>query len=164
MNDSFETMKKTKIALTLATLLAVAGMAVTAYLIYQHYKIPGESFCNISDFISCDVVNKSIYSEFLGIPVSILGFLTYLLLTACLVSLVRNWSIEKLHRTVTRARMTLLLIVISGIGLLFSLYLSYIEFFVLRALCIFCLTQQILILLIFLTLGYVWFHDRKSSL
>lgn len=128
--------------------LSLTGMIVTAYLVYQHYKDPGGAFCNVNDYVSCDIVNKSIYSEIFGIPVAVLGFLAYGLLFVL---------------SVTR-RLVGFATLFSGAGLLFSLYLTYIEFFVLQALCILCITQQILILFIFLIYLYIWFAQRKSFL
>lgn len=128
------TFQKTK---NLLRVLAFAGMLVTAYLIYQHYKPSADAFCNISNYISCDIVNKSIYAEILGIPVSILGFAAYSTLFA--------GTFLKETKNIWMA-----LTIFSGIGLLFSLYLTYVELFLLNAICIFCITQQIIILFIFL--------------
>ena len=134
----------------LLKLLSFLGMLVTAYLIYQHYKESADSFCNINNYISCDIVNKSIYAEIFGIPVSILGFLSYTLIFAGTFFLNRKFVIASLA-------------LFAGFGLGFSLYLTGIEFFALRAICIFCIAQQILIFFIFIMLFSLWSHERKSS-
>lgn len=149
--------------------LALAGMLVTAYLIYQHFSDPGESFCNVSDFVSCDVVNKSIYSEVFGIPVSVLGFLAYAFFFILSFQKFTPGSNEVAANQSGRPKGATPLILKIGIlaslgGVLFSLYLTYVEFFVLYAVCIFCITQQILIFLIFLTFLVLWLKHRKSSL
>lgn len=126
------------------------GMLVTAYLIYQHYKPSSDSFCNINNFISCDIVNKSIYAEIFGVPVSILGFLAY-----AVIFLAADFLDKK--------KVLTSLTLFSGLGLTFSLYLTGIELFALRAICIFCVLQQIIILTIFITLFSLWSHERKSS-
>lgn len=136
--------------------LSFAGMLVTGYLIYQHYKDAGGSFCNIDDFVNCDIVNKSMYAEIFGIPVSVLGFVAYGIFF--LVSLFFHHFEKKIHAGPLLAGLTLF----SGMGLLFSLYLTYIEFFVLRAVCIFCLTQQIIIFIIFLLFLSLWRIAQKS--
>ena len=43
--------------------LAAAGIFVTIYLIFQHYRTVGGSFCNVNDYVNCDIVNKSKYAE-----------------------------------------------------------------------------------------------------
>ncbi|MBI2048915.1 MAG: Vitamin K epoxide reductase, partial [Parcubacteria group bacterium] len=54
-------------------ILALLGMAIMGYLISIHYAPAEEAFCNLGEGLSCDVVNKSIYAEVFGIPVSVLG-------------------------------------------------------------------------------------------
>lgn len=136
--------------------LSFAGMLVTGYLIYQHYKDAGGSFCDINDFVNCDIVNKSTYAEIFGIPVSVLGFLAY---GVFFFATLFFHSLEKrMHTGPLLAGLTLF----SGIGLLFSLYLTYIEFFVLHAVCIFCLTQQIIIFIIFSLFFSLWRVSQKS--
>lgn len=131
--------------------LAFAGMLVTAYLTYQHYADPGGAFCNVNQYVSCDIVNQSVYAEIFGIPVAILGFLAYTTILVMAISAWKGWHPQPIIRFGT---------FFTGLGLLFSLYLTYIEFFVLRALCIFCLTQQILIIIIFIIFFMSW---RKLS-
>lgn len=138
--------------LSALTLLSLAGILVTAYLVYQHYKDPGGSFCNVNDYVSCDIVNKSVYSEFLGIPVAILGLIGYIVLFAGTLAMRKG----KLSFGFVRHGTFL-----AGAGALFSLYLTFIEIFILRAVCIFCLTQQILIVLIFITLLTLWIKELK---
>lgn len=139
-----------------SAVLGFLGMAVTTYLIYQHYKTPGSSFCNVSDFVSCDVVNKSLYSELFGIPVSMLGFATYAFLFAVSLLLARG--------VLAPQRFIPVLFSVSGFGLLFSLYLTYVEFFILWAVCIFCITQQILIAVLFINSSLIWRKLKHSYL
>lgn len=150
-------------ALKIVTGLSFLGMFVAAYLVYQHFKIPGSSFCNVSDYVSCDVVNKSRYSEIFGIPVSILGFLAYVLIFFTSFGLVKGWKFEKISSIFSAKNVFHFLTLFSILSLAFSLYLTYVEFFVLYALCIFCLTQQTIILIISIILITVWSKNRKSS-
>lgn len=149
-------------ALKIVTALSFLGMFVAAYLIYQHFKIPGSSFCNVSDYVSCDVVNKSRYSEIFGIPVSILGFLAYALMFLMGLGLLKGWNFEKISRMFSVKNIFNFLVFFSILSLLFTLYLTYVEFFVLYAICIFCLTQQGIILLISIILFILWLKSRKS--
>lgn len=136
----------------LLQIFSFLGILITGYLIYQHYKPAGDSFCNVSQFINCDIVNKSEYSELFGIPVSILGFLTYA------GFFIATFFRKNFENTTILAAITLIL----GIGVAFSGWLTYVEFFKLYAICIFCLAQQILILLLFAITFSLWHKKRKS--
>jgi uncharacterized membrane protein len=123
--------------------LNVLAIAVTTYLTYLHFKPSASTICKINEYFDCDIVNKSIYSELFGIPVSILGLLTYVLLFIVGWGLLKNkWKSKKTQRQLYWGIFGL-----TAFGTLFSGYLTYIELFVLQAVCIFCLSQQIIILI-----------------
>lgn len=136
-------------------ILASVGMLITAYLIYQHYKPVNGSFCNLSDFVNCDVVNKSEYSEIFDIPVAVFGFLAYTTLFVVPLGILKKWF---------RPTRELLLggVIFSLFSLFFSLYLTAIELFVLRTICLLCVTQQILIFIITLLLIQLWFKQNSE--
>lgn len=130
--------------------LAVLAMGVTAYLTYLHYEPTAAEFCNFNTQFNCDIVNKSQWSYIaigsLEIPVAIMGFLYYLgVLIAC-VGLIKKWRFTAVHKIFTTHKVLWLLRWITYFGVLFALYLTYIETFVLHTYCIFCLIQQFLIL------------------
>jgi len=134
--------------------LSLIGVGLTVYLTYQHFKVDESAFCNFNDYLNCDIVNKSEYSEFAGIPVSIMGMVAYVVFFIYSIGLLKSarWA----------QRSTGLMTVFGGVSLLISLVLTYIEFFVLYAVCIFCLSQQFVILFIFLLLLSLWRAHRLS--
>ena len=72
--------------------LSYIFIIISSYLLYLHYST-SESFCDISPALSCDIVNKSIYSEFppgSGIPVSFIGILTFILVLIILNNIKSN--------------------------------------------------------------------------
>ncbi len=133
--------------------LNLVAVLATIYLTYAHFKPSASEVCNFSEQWNCEIVNQSIYSEIFGIPVSILGFITYSLLTA--------FAIRGLKQNQTRLLPWVLLCVIGGVG--FSLYLTGIETFVLKTYCIFCVVQQIIILLDLGIFSSLYLHHRKKS-
>ncbi len=139
----------------LLTVSCLAGLAmlICAYLIYLHFEPDSNSFCNISAGFNCDIVNKSAWSYLnlggLKIPVAVMGFLTYLILFLGSFSLFMDWKLEKVLPFLKSKMVVFLMILLSAVGIGFSLYLSYIEAFVLYNFCIFCLTQQVIIIIIF---------------
>ncbi len=141
------TFKKSIVALIALNFLA---LPVTAELLYLHYKPGASDFCVLSDRFNCDIVNQSIYSEFLGIPVAILGLLAYSLLLVI--------SILALRRDIRK--FLPLIFAFSSVCLAFALYLTGIELFVLKTFCIFCLAQQVIILVETLIWGRLFFKTR----
>lgn len=113
--------------------LGLAGAGDAAYGLWQHYAPAGSSICNISDVVSCDLVNQSAYSAIAGFPVAMVGSLGFLALSGLALLAVRN---QKARPYLLAAALT---------GLAFQLYLSWIEFGVLRAVCPICVVSQILI-------------------
>jgi uncharacterized membrane protein len=114
-------------------LLALAGAAVSSVSLYHHYDTSPSSFCDFGANFNCDMVNRSIYSVVLGIPVALIGILGYGVLLV----------LATLYRA--KAEVSLMLLVASLAGLGFALYLTYVEAFVLAVWCILCLSSLALI-------------------
>lgn len=117
-----------------------------AYLAYLKLSAAESSFCDISTTVSCSSVNQSIYSAFLGIPVSILGFLYFAAVGGMVLT---GFGGAALYPVV---------LLISIASLIFSLYLSYAELFVLKTICVFCESSKVLMLLIG---GLAFWKSRK---
>ncbi len=117
--------------------LTLLGIFVAGYLSWSHFS--GEPvYCGGSS--SCELVNNSRFAFIGRLPVSLIGLTGYLFILA--LSLIppkeeRQWP---------------LLLIFGGslIGVLLQWYLFYIELFVLRAICYWCVTSQTIITLIFL--------------
>ena len=62
--------------------VALAGVAVSSVSLYHHFSKSKSSFCDINASFNCDLVNRSIYSTVLGVPVALIGILDYLLILA----------------------------------------------------------------------------------
>ncbi|MFA4814592.1 MAG: vitamin K epoxide reductase family protein [Candidatus Gracilibacteria bacterium] len=115
----------------------VAAALVSAYLIVMHFKPELSDICYLSAKWDCDIVNKSIYSEIFGIPVAILGFLAY---SAFLAFALRGLKTDQ-------KKLLPAFLAVLTCALAFAFYLTGIETFVLKTYCLFCVVQQILILL-----------------
>ena len=112
---------------------ALGGVAVSSVSLYHHFSKSKTSFCDINQTFNCDLVNRSAYSDFLGVPVALIGILGYLLIL----------GLATVYRE--KAETPVMLLVVSAAGLGFALYLTYIEAHVLGAWCILCLTSLTLI-------------------
>jgi uncharacterized membrane protein len=109
--------------------LAVAGVAVSAVSLERHYAKSASAFCDVGEKFNCDIVNRSEYSRVMGIPVAGIGIAGYGFLLA-LVTVYR-----------LRAETPLRLLVAALAGLGFTLYLTYVEGYVLETWCILCLSS-----------------------
>lgn len=117
-------------------LVAVLGIATSAYLAYHHYF--GSRFCNINEFISCDKVSSSEYSVILGMPLAVLGILYFL--SVLIMSVISRRYVKIL----------LYVFYLTLPILVYSIFLTFIEFYVINALCIFCEFTKVLMIAIML--------------
>jgi vitamin-K-epoxide reductase (warfarin-sensitive) len=136
-----------RILLTIS-LLAAAGMAVSSLSLYHHYGTSTSSYCDFGASFNCDMVNRSIYSVVLGVPVALIGVLGYAAL----------FMFSTLYRR--RAQTPALLLLGSSAGLGFTLYLAYVENFILAVWCVLCLSSLGLILATAVLSGWLMKHSR----
>jgi vitamin-K-epoxide reductase (warfarin-sensitive) len=127
---------KARRILLLISLLALAGIAVSSISLYHHYGTSKSSYCDFGASFNCDMVNRSIYSVVLGVPVALIGMLGYASLL----------MFSTLYRTKAETPVMLLLGALTGLS--FALYLTYVEKFVLAVWCILCLSSLSVIFLI----------------
>lgn len=132
---------------------AVVGMALSAYSLLHHESFVSGALCTFNATFNCDIVNRGPYSEIGGVPVALMGLLGYgfMLVAACL----------RMRRPTDKTLLDFLVLVSAG-ALAFSLYLTGIEAFVLRAWCIVCITSQLSILTIFVSSCVLRFRRVKS--
>jgi uncharacterized membrane protein len=123
-----------------AALLSLAGLFISAYLyLYKIGKI-GSLACGTG---GCETVQWSPWSRVGGIEVSLIGLLGYAFLLA--VSLLSLQPALGSRRTPS-----LLLAGLSGIAVLFTGYLTYLELFVIHAICRWCVASAVIIFALFL--------------
>lgn len=123
--------------------LALLGIAVSIYMTI--YKLTdNNSMCLGSG--DCSTVNASKYSEFYGIPVGLIGVAGY-------VGVFLMLYFEKKYK-ITRDNGNLPFFAASLLGFAFTLYLVFIEIWVLDAICPFCLVSQITMTILFFIAVY----------
>lgn len=120
-------------------LLALLGVLVATYLALYKAGAIGELACSVG---SCETVQMSRWATFLGLPVAAWGVVFYVvLLGVSLAGLQRPWAES---RTVSLA-----LVALTGWGVLFSAWLTYLELFVIRAICQWCVVSAVLVSITF---------------
>jgi uncharacterized membrane protein len=113
--------------------LALVGFFLALYLWLHALGVGGALKCGTGD---CEVVQTSRWAVFLGQPVALYGVVGYVLIL--LVALAGPPHADAL------------LVVLASVGLLFTGYLTYIELFVLHAICRWCVGSAIIITLIWI--------------
>jgi len=127
-----------------AALLSLAGFFVSLYLyLYKNGRI-GTLACGTG---GCETVQTSPFSRFLGLEVALYGVVGYLVLLVL--------SMDTLRRPAAAISSRLLLI-LSGAGLAFTIYLTYLELFVIKAICRWCVGSAVIITLIFIVALLDW--------
>jgi uncharacterized membrane protein len=113
---------------TVAIVIALAGVAVAGYLTWIHY---GEidPVC-VGGGGGCERVQASEYSELAGIPVALLGLVAYAAIFALLL--------------VPRMRGVLAAAGVALVAFAFSAYLTYLELFVIDAICQWCVASAVI--------------------
>lgn len=123
-------------ALLIIKVCAVIGLADTIYLIY--HKIRGTDVaCPFFPAEWCYKVQHAPQSKTFGIPNPLLGFLMYLILLV-VVLWQPDWASTALK-------------IIIWIGAAFSLYFTYVQAFILRAFCTWCVISVLNFMVLFLT-------------
>ena len=141
---------KSKSSQIILIILSIAGIAIMGYLVSLHYSGDSDSFCNLGEGLSCDIVNKSLYAKAFGIPFSIFGILYFIGIFLV--------SIFKFNEAWLKASAFFSIVFLGP-----SLYLSGIEFFVLENICIFCELSKILMLAI-ITVAIIALKPEKLKL
>lgn len=128
-----------KVPWTMAV-LATLGILVSSYLTYVHWSSSAALCVGVGD---CEVVNQSIYSEISGVPIALLGLAMYVVILGGSI-----WLVTSPIEAPSRLLATLGVFGISLMGFLYSAYLTYVELFVLRAVCPWCVFSAALVSLI----------------
>ena len=123
----------------LAALVALAGLFVALYLTLFKLGYIGNLVCAVG---SCEVVQTSKWATFLGYPVAAWGVTYYVgVLAVALAGLSPS--------LVDSRRVSQLLVLMTATGVLFSLWLTYLELFVIAAICMWCVVSAVLAAILF---------------
>jgi uncharacterized membrane protein len=111
-----------------AALVALAGIAVAGYLSWAHYA-DSAVVCVAGG--GCETVQESEYAEIAGVSVAVLGLVAYAVILALIA-----WDAPS-------ARLSAAAIAL--VGLLFSAYLLALQMFVIDAICVWCVANDVVI-------------------
>lgn len=122
-------------------LLSLVGVFIAAYMLFVKLGWIGTLICGEGG--SCDTVQASSWAVFLGVPVPAWGVIGYgLILAVALAGIQPRWIGDR--------RLGLVLVALTGTAFAFSMYLTALEAFVIRAWCRWCVVSAALATAIFL--------------
>jgi uncharacterized membrane protein len=119
--------------------VSVIGIAISIYMTV--FKLTNNNAMCLGNG-GCSTVNASRYSEIYGIPVAVLGLAGYFAIVAALF-------LESRLKFFAQNG-NLLAFGMSLTGVLFTVYLTYLEIYVIKAICPFCVASAIAISLVFI--------------
>ena len=117
-------------------ILSLIGLGVAGYLAYVETQMV-EAVCGpIGD---CNAVQSSSYAQLFGLPIGVIGVVGYL-------AILGAWVWGRSGSATGRA----LLLGMAMVGVIFSIYLTYLELFIVEAVCLWCLSSAVIVTLIML--------------
>jgi uncharacterized membrane protein len=136
-----------------AAVFSLLGIFVATYLYLYKIGRIGDLACGTG---GCETVQQSPYAVFLGVEVALLGVIGYAgLLAVALIGLRPGLR--------DSPGPGLLLAVLSGVGVLFTAYLTYLELFVIHAICRWCVGSAVIITIVFVFSLADWRALRRSA-
>lgn len=112
--------------------LSLFGILLAVYLLWQQVYTPAFKPCSINDVVNCDAVISGPVSKTFGVSTPLIGLIGYI--SIFIGSLIKNKKI---------------VVSMATFGLLFCLYIAYVEFFMLRVICPVCILCQITMISVF---------------
>jgi uncharacterized membrane protein len=109
--------------------LGVLGLALSIYLTIEHYTSNTSLACPATSTVNCQRVTTSAESVVLGIPVAVLGLVFFVAMIG--LCLPQVWSMPD-------PRLWRIRLAVAGVGLLFAVYLIFVEIFIVNAICLWC--------------------------
>ena len=120
--------------------LSVAGLFVAGYLAYVEVAHVTAVCGPVGD---CNTVQQSDYARLFGIPIGVLGLAGYLMILLA-------WAVYRYGKGKWANYAALAMLVMTTGGVLFSIYLTFLEPFVIGATCAWCITSAVIMTLLFL--------------
>lgn len=162
-----------RILLVILLFLALAGVADAGYLLIQTVS-GGVVICpsvSIGRFNlnQCNIVLATSYAKFWGLPTALYGLVVYLAFVVLILYELNkrvyyeSYSIQNKQNTQNKLAAIKTLSILSSAGVLISAYFVYLQFFIIEAICFYCLLSASIMTLIFIGSAAYNFYNLKYS-
>ena len=116
---------------SISLLLALLGLFDSLYLLYEYTSPSRPMLCFTG---GCDAVRASAFSHLWGVPMPVFGVAGYLVITLLIIG-------ESLTPAPLALEVRYALAGATGFGFLYSIFLEYLQGFVIHAFCTWCVTS-----------------------
>ncbi len=140
-----------KIGYYLIIIFGIAGIFDAGFLTYEHFQGIVPPCTANAWFADCGKVLNSSYSVVLGIPLALIGFFYYFILTALTVAVL--FGRKKLF--------AFGILIFTSAGLLGSIYFVYLQLVVIQAVCFYCMVSALNSLILFLLAQNIFSAEQK---
>lgn len=137
----------------LIPLLCAVGLGVSGYLAYVETRQVLAVCGPVGD---CNAVQSSTYAVLLGVPIAVWGLLSY-------VTLLGLWTLQFVAWARVRRWGGRAMLALATFATAFSVYLTALELFVIRAVCAWCLTSAVVSVAILLVVITAVTNRRRTS-
>lgn len=120
--------------------LALIGVLMSLYLTLHKFGYIGTLACGTG---SCDTVQTSPWAVFMGVPVPVMGVVGYSVLLVLAIIGLQPAQAEN-------RKLGLLIFLLADIAVAFTIYLTYLEAFVINAWCRWCIGSALIVTLIWI--------------
>lgn len=137
----------------LAALVALFGFFVSVYLVLYKAGMIGTLACGTG---GCETVQLSRWASFLGLPVAAWGAAFYAAVFALAFAGIQDrWAGSR--------RLSLALLLLTGWGVVFSAWLTYLELWVIHAICRWCVVSAVLAVVLFAIAVIDWRRSEPAG-
>ena len=136
----------------LTALVALVGFFVALYLWLYKAGVIGTLACGAG---SCETVQLSRWATLLQLPVAAWGVAFYAVVFGVAFALVQErWADSR--------KLSLTLLLLTSWGVVFSLWLTYLELFVIHAICRWCVVSAVIACVLWLLALLDWRRSRPT--
>ncbi|MEP6491436.1 MAG: vitamin K epoxide reductase family protein [bacterium] len=132
-------------------LISLLGLFLGTYLTLYKFGVIGTLACGVG---SCERVQTSRWSVFLGLPVATWGIGFYVLMLALAIAGMQE-------RFADSRRLSLAMMLLAGWGVVFTAWLNYLEGFVIHAWCEWCIGSATMVVILFALSVLDWRETRQ---
>ena len=136
----------------LTALVALVGLFVALYLWLYKAGVIGALACGAG---SCETVQLSKWATLMNLPVAAWGVAFYAVVCAVAIALVQErWEGSR--------KLSLALLLLTTWGVMFSLWLTYLELFVIHAICRWCVVSAVIACVLWVLAVADWRAVRRA--
>ena len=133
--------------------LALGGLGLATYLAMYKLGFIGTLACGAG---GCETVQLSRWATLLGLPVAVWGVGFYLVLFGVAL-------LGTTERFVEATWVSHALLMLTGWGVVFSAWLTYLELYVIHAICRFCVVSAVLVAVLFIVSVLEWWSRPRAA-